>query len=190
MNKKQKIIVAVSGASGSIYAKILLDKLKSANSQIDKLAIVFSNNAKDIWSSEIDSFNDFIFNAPVFENNNFYAPFASGSNAYDTMIVCPCSMGCLGRIANGISDDLISRAADVALKEKKKLILVTRETPLSLIHIENMKKITLAGGIILPANPSFYSKPKSINDIVETVVDRILSHADIIVNSYKWSDNI
>ena len=182
-----KIIVAVSGASGSIYAKILLDKLIKLQNQFDELSIVFSKNAKDIWKYETGNadFNNYPFT--FYENNDFNSPIASGSSKYNTMIVCPCSMGTLGRIANGTSDDLISRSADVILKERKKLILVTRENPLSLIHINNMKTLTLAGGIICPANPSFYSKPTNINELVGTVVDKILILSGFEFDSYSWN---
>jgi len=183
---KRKIIVAVTGASGSIYAKILLEKLFEIKDQFAEVAVVFSLNAKDIWKHELnENFNpNSFFN--VYEKDNFYAPFASGSSKFDTMIVCPCSMGTLGRIAQGVSDDLITRAADVILKERRKLIVVPRETPYSLIHIENMKTLTLAGGIICPATPSFYSKPKSIEEVVETVVERILKLANFNVDSFQW----
>ncbi|MEA3318343.1 MAG: UbiX family flavin prenyltransferase [Bacteroidota bacterium] len=187
MTKGKKVVVAVSGASGAIYAKRLIHKLSELEKQIKELNIVFSDNAKSIWQQELGdkSFQDFPFKQ--FNNNNFYAPFASGSTGFDTMIICPCSMGVLGRIANGISNDLISRAADVMLKERKKLILVSRETPLNLIHINNMKSLTKAGGIICPANPSFYSKPQTINDIVDTVVDRVLELADFNIDTFRWS---
>jgi len=186
---KRKIVIAVTGASGSIYAKILLGKLLEIKDQFDEVAVVFSSNAKDIWKFELNE--DFTPESPfrVYEKDNFYAPFASGSSKFDTMIVCPCSMGTLGRIAHGVSDDLITRAADVILKEKRRLILVPRETPYNLIHIENMKTITLAGGVICPATPSFYSKPKTIKQVVETVVERILNLADFNVDSFQWGIN-
>ena len=187
---KRKIIVAVTGASGSIYAQILFEKLLEIKEQIDEVAVVFSKNAKDIWKHELnEDFNpDSSFN--VYEKDNFYAPFASGSSKFDTLIICPCSMGTLGRIAHGISDDLITRAADVVLKERRKLILVPRETPYNLIHIENMKLITLAGGVICPATPSFYSNPKTIEELAETVVERVLNLAGFDVDSFQWGNNV
>ncbi len=184
--KKRKIIIAVTGASGSIYAKLLFDKLLKLKNQIEDIGIVFSKNAKEIWEYELEdkSYNDYPFKQ--YEVNDFYAPFASGSAQYDTMIICPCSMGTLGRIANGTSDDLITRTADVILKEKQKLILIPREIPYNLIHIKNMETITLAGGIICPATPSFYSKPKNIKDVVSTVINRVLDLADLEVDYKRW----
>ena len=114
------------------------------------------------------------------------APFASGSAGFDTMIVCPCSMGTLGRIASGVSDDLITRSADVILKERRKLILVVRETPYSLIHINNMKTVTEAGGIICPATPSFYSLPKTAEEIAGTVINRVIDLVGFENDSYRW----
>jgi flavin prenyltransferase len=107
------------------------------------------------------------------------APFASGSNAFDAMVVIPCTMGTLGRIAHGLSDDLLLRTADVMLKERKKLILVPRETPLNLVQIRNMELLLLAGAVLLPANPSFYSHPRTITDLADTVVGRVLDHLGI-----------
>jgi len=185
-NKKRKIVVAVTGASGSIYASILFEKLRELKDQIEEVGVVFSSNALDIWKYELDEEFVLVFPFRVFEKDDFYAPFASGSSKYDTMIICPCSMGTLGRIASGVSDDLITRAADVMLKERRKLILVPRETPYSLIHLENMKTITLAGGIICPATPSFYSKPKTIEQVAETVIERILNLAGFDLASFEW----
>ena len=184
--KKRKIVVAVSGASGSIYASILFEKLRELEDQVEEVGVVFSSNALDIWKYELDEEFAAVYPFRVFEKNDFYAPFASGSSKFDTMIVCPCSMGIMGRIASGVSDDLITRAADVMLKERRKLILVPRETPYSLIHIENMKNITLAGGIICPATPSFYSKPKTIEQAAETVIDRVLNLAGFDLASFEW----
>jgi len=183
---KHKIIVAITGASGAIYAKVLLDKLEALQNQIDAVGIVMSKNAKDVWEFELDddSYKDYPFD--YYEKDNFMAPFASGSAQYNTMIIAPCSMGSMARIASGVSDDLVCRAADVILKERRKLILVSRDTPLNLIHINNMKTITEAGGIILPATPSFYSKPKSFEELAATVIDRAIDIAGIQQNSYRW----
>jgi 4-hydroxy-3-polyprenylbenzoate decarboxylase len=188
VNKKKKIIVAVTGASGSIYAQQLIEKLKSDAliEQIEDVALVFSKNAPDVWKHELGKFNPKELPFKSYALNDYNAPFASGSAKYNTMIICPCSMGTLGRIAHGISDDLIGRAADVILKERRKLILVPRENPLNLIHINNFKTIVEAGAIISPAIPSFYSKPKTINDLVGTVISRILDLAGFEIDTYRW----
>ncbi|MFP4024393.1 MAG: UbiX family flavin prenyltransferase [Thiohalospira sp.] len=185
---KHKIIVAVTGASGSIYAKTLLDKLLVLHEQIEEVGMIFSKNAEEIWKHEI---NDNSYKKYPFKKylvNDFYAPFASGSAQYNTMIICPCSMGILGRIAHGTSDDLITRAADVILKEKRKLILVPRETPYNLIHIKNMELVTLVGGIVCPATPSFYSKPATIQEAVSTVIDRIIDLSGLKNETTRWGD--
>ncbi len=183
---KHKIVVAITGASGSVYAKLLLDKLHKASNQIEDVSIVMSSNAKTVWETEMgdQSYLDLPFH--FFEKNNFNAPFASGSAKYNCMIVVPCSMGTLGRIAAGMSDDLVTRAADVVLKERRKLILMVRETPYNLIHIKNMETVTLAGGIICPCSPSFYSQPQTIEEAAATVVDRALDLAGIELDAYRW----
>jgi len=183
---KHKIIVGITGASGSIYAKVLLDQLVVLKDQIDAVGIVMSKNAKDVWEFELgnDSYKDYPFK--YYEKNDFMAPFASGSAQYKTMIVAPCSMGTLARIATGVSNDLITRAADVILKERRKLILINRDTPLNLIHINNMKTITEAGGIIMPASPSFYSKPNNFEELTATVINRVIDLADLKKDSYRW----
>ncbi|KQR71076.1 UbiX family flavin prenyltransferase [Pedobacter sp. Leaf176] len=186
--KKKKIIVAVTGASGSIYAKLLFDKLSELDGQIEAVGVVMSDNAKDVWLFELGNEGYSDYNFTFYNKNDFNAPFASGSAKYDTMIIVPCSMGTLGRIAHGISNDLISRAADVVLKERRKLIAVVRDTPFSLIHINNMKIIAEAGGIICPANPSFYSLPKTIEEVAETVVNRVLDIAGFDLESYRWQE--
>ena len=185
---KRKIIIAVTGASGSIYASLLFSKLEEIKDQLAEVAVVFSDNAKDIWRVELNG--EFKPKPPfrIYKKNDFYAPFASGSSRFDTLIVCPASMGIIGRIATGVSDDLITRAADVILKERRRLILVPRETPYNLIHIENMKTIALAGGIICPATPSFYSKPQTLEEAVQTVTDRILSLAGFSFPSFHWGE--
>jgi len=189
INSGNKIILAVTGASGSVYALKLLGKLSALKMPPAEIAVVFSDTAKEIWKHETGQIYIPVPPAMVFENNNFFAPFASGSSTYSTMIICPASLGTLGRIANGVSDDLISRAADVMLKERRKLILVPRETPYNLIHIKNMEVLTLAGAVICPATPSFYSKPQTIEDLVMTVVNRIISLAGYESDSYHWMEN-
>ena len=182
----KKIAIGITGASGSLYAKLLLDKLSANGILSDDVAVIFTDCGEQVFNYELgeESLKDIPFKR--FDNNSFFAPFASGSSDYECLIVIPCTMGMLGRIANGMANDLISRTADVMLKERRKLILVTRETPLSLIHIKNMATVTEAGGIICPASPSFYSHPESIEQLAETVVDRVLQLAGFKFSSYKW----
>ena len=181
-----KIVVAVTGASGAIYAKLVLDKLLTLKDQWSALAVVMTDNAKEVWKTELEE--DSFQSIPVkfYSKQDFSAPFASGSGQYNIMIIVPCSMGTLGRIAAGISDDLITRAADVMLKERRKLICAVRDTPYNLIHIRNMETITLAGGIICPASPSFYSKPATIEVLAATVTDRIIDLAGLAIESFRW----
>jgi 4-hydroxy-3-polyprenylbenzoate decarboxylase len=181
-----KIIVAVSGASGSIYAKLLLDKLAKIKSQWKELSIIITDNAKIVWKTELSESNFEYYQATYYEKNDFMAPFASGSANFNIMIIVPCSMGTVARIASGLSNDLISRAADVILKERRKLICVVRETPFNLIHLRNMELVTQAGGIICPASPSFYSVPKTIEEAASTVVDRVIQLAGLEIESYQW----
>ena len=187
-DKTRKIVLAVTGASGSIYALKLLEKLQLLKSPPAEIAVIFSDTAKEIWLAETGKKYAPEGTAKEFDNKTFYAPFASGSSQYDTMIICPASMGTTGRIANGTSDDLIARTADVMLKERRRLILVPRETPYSLIHLNNMKTLTLAGAIIFPAAPSFYSNPRTIDELVMTVVDRIIDLAGFENNHYRWME--
>ena len=186
--KKHKIVLAITGASGAIYAKVLLDKLVTLKSQIESIGLVMSDNAKYVWKQELDNEDYKNYNLNHYSKLDYSAPFASGSANYNIMIVCPASMGTIGRIANGISNDLTTRAADVVLKEKRKLILVARETPYNLIHLENMKKITRSGGIICPATPSFYSKPKNFEELAATVIDRVINLAEIKHDHYMWGE--
>jgi flavin prenyltransferase len=185
-----KIVVAITGASGAIYAQLLLQKLHVLlqNNIITAVGVVMSKNAKDVWQYELGNTDYENFPFTFYDKTNFMAPFASGSAGYTTMIVCPCSMGTLARIAHGTSDDLVTRAADVILKERRKLILLARETPLNLIHINNMKTVTEAGGIICPATPSFYSRPQTIQELALTVVDRVIALADLPNVSYAWGE--
>ena len=181
-----KVVIAITGASGSIYARLLLEKMLAIKDQWDDLAIVMTENAKQVWETETG--NDDYKNLSVkkYSTTDFTAPFASGSGKFNTMIIVPCSMGMLGRIAAGISNDLVTRAADVVLKERRKLICVIRDTPYSLIHIRNMETVTLAGGIICPATPSFYSLPKTIDEMAATVVDRVLDLAGFDIRTFRW----
>lgn len=186
--KKRKVVVAITGASGAIYAKVLLDKLVGLQHEHLEVGLIMSDNALQVWEYELknEDFRNYPFK--VYSKTDFNAPFASGSAKYDTMIICPCSMGTLARIASGISNDLTTRAADVILKERRKLILVARDTPLSLIHIQNMKTVTEAGAIVCPASPSFYSLPASFEELAATVVDRVLDLADLEVSSFRWGE--
>lgn len=183
-----KIAIAITGASGSIYAKVLLDMLQDLGNTVEEVAVVMSENAKFVWKHELG--NEYYEKYPFrfWDKNDFLAPFASGSSSYQGLIICPCSMGTLGRIATGISNDLITRAADVMLKERRKLICVVRETPYNLIHLKGMTAVTEAGGIILPATPSFYSKPETIEEVAATVIQRAISLMGLPMNGYRWNE--
>ncbi len=183
--EKRKIVLGISGASGAIYAREIMKSL----SKLDVIVgVVMSRNALENWEMEIGGFRKSDFPFDYYDSNDFQAPFASGSAKYDAMIVCPCSMGTLGRIASGISNDLMTRAADVMLKERRKLVLVPRETPLNLIHLRNMVTITEAGGIICPAIPSFYSGPQDISDLVKTVTNRVLDLVGLQADAFRWGN--
>lgn len=183
-----KLAVAVTGASGAIYAKVLLDKLQQLGDQLEEVSVVWSDNAYTVWQYELENevYKDYPFK--VWGKNDFMAPFASGSSTYEALIICPCSMGTVGRIASGISNDLVTRAADVMLKERRKLICVVRETPYNLIQLRNMTAVTEAGGIICPATPSFYSNPQTMEEVAYTVVYRVLKLAGLNVDGYKWQE--
>ena len=185
---KHRLVVGVTGASGAIYAKVLFDRLVELKGQLDVVGVVFSSNAKDVWEYELGNRDFEQLPFAVYAPNDFFAPFASGSAGYDSMLICPCSMGTMSRIATGVSSDLMTRAADVMLKERRKLIVLPRDTPYSLIHINNMKAVTEAGGIIVPASPSFYSRPKSFEELALTVVDRALALAGFELKGYRWGE--
>jgi len=189
---QRKIVIAITGASGAIYTKLLLDALltlrQTQGDNFLEIGVVLSDNAKTVWEHELENQEYINYAVKFYDKNDFNAPFASGSAKYDTMVIIPCSMGTLGRIATGISNDLITRAADVMLKERRKLILVARETPYNLIHINNMKLITEAGGIICPATPSFYSKPKTVEEVAQTVVNRVIDLMGFENESYRWGN--
>jgi flavin prenyltransferase len=183
---KQKIIIGITGASGAIYGKMIIEKLELLQSQIEDCGVVFSANALDVWKFELGEFDPEKIPFKIYSPADFFAPMASGSAGYDSMIICPCTMGTLGRIASGVSSDLMTRAADVILKERKKLILVPREMPYNLIHLNNMKLLTEAGAIICPAAPAFYHAPQTIEELAMTVVDRVLNLAGFEFPSFRW----
>lgn len=185
----KKTVVAITGASGSIYARQLLQKLAAIPEQCAALAVVMTENAKQVWETELSDKSYLQLPAKFYDIKDFNAPFASGSGKYENMIIVPCSMGVLGRIATGISNDLITRAADVILKERRKLICVVRDTPYNLVHIRNMETVTLAGGIVCPATPSFYSRPKTLEELAATVVDRVLDLAGFDISTFRWGND-
>ncbi len=185
MNQK-KIVLAIGGSSGSIYAKLLMDKLSLIKDIT--VGVCMSKNALINWEIEIGPFNKESYPFDFYDSTDFNAPFASGSAQYNYMVVCPCSMGLLARMAQGISNDLSTRAADVILKEKRKLIVVAREMPYSTIHLNNMALLDKAGALIMPASPSFYSKPNNVEELCMTVVDRVMDHLDIEQSTYRWGE--
>jgi flavin prenyltransferase len=175
-----KLVVAVGGASGSIYARRLLDTLaalKTRDPDAVEVGLCFSSAGAEVWNHELGPVPEYPFTR--YGLRDFRAPFASGSAGWGAMVVVPCSTGGLARIAHGVSDNLIGRAADVMLKERRRLVLVVRETPLSLIHLENMAAVTRAGAVVLPASPSFYSKPDSVDALLDTVIARVLDHVGL-----------
>jgi 4-hydroxy-3-polyprenylbenzoate decarboxylase len=182
-----KVLVAITGASGALYAKRLLDALAEVQ-KVDtslEVATCFSTNGQKVWQHEIGSAPNYDFRQ--YANDDFTCSFASGSALWHAVVALPCSVGRVGRIASGMADDLIARAADVALKERRKLILVVRETPLSLIHLENLLVVGRAGAIVLPASPSFYTRPATVDAVVDTVVARVLDQLAITTSlSPRW----
>lgn len=174
-----RIVVAITGASGALYAQRLIDRIDLSQHE---LHVVLSNYARQVIVDELPDGLRLPESVPVHGLKSMNVPFVSGGNPFDVMIVIPCTMGTMGRIAHGLSDDTLLRAADVMLKEKHKLILVPREMPLSLVHVKNMELLLLAGAIVLPANPYFYMNPKTIEEVVDTVVARVLDHAGLPQN--------
>jgi len=186
---KKRIILAVTGASGTVYAASLVKVL--GNQDDVHLHVVISEAAQKVLALETDLDPDAFYPSTVtsYAPNDIAAPPASGSWQHDGMIICPCSMATLSAVANGFGHDLIHRAADVTLKERRKLILVPRETPLNSIHLKNMLTADQAGAIILPACPGFYNHPKSIEDLADHLAGRILDQLDIPHNLYaRWGD--
>lgn len=179
-----KIVVAITGASGSIYARLTLEALLRAP-EVEHIALVYSDTAHAVVDYENVDIPE-SDKIKVYDNQNLFAPPASGSAAYDAMVVVPSSVGTMGRIAQGLSQTLIERAADVMLKERRRLLLVVRETPYSLIHLRNMTALTEAGAIIVPASPSFYSHPTTIDEACMTVVERVVALLGICQPHYVW----
>ncbi len=171
-----RILVAITGASGALYAQRLLDNLPAEHHEIH---VVLSNYAHVVIVEELPGGLRLPPGVKQHGLKSMNVPFASGSNPFDAMVVIPCTMGTLGRIAHGLSDDVLLRAADVMLKERKKLILVPRETPVSLVHVKNLELLLLSGATIIPANPSFYTHPQTVEQVVDTVVARVLDHLGV-----------
>ena len=169
-------MIAITGASGSLYAQRLLDNLDPAQHEVH---VVMSNYAHAVLSEELPEGIQLKPGVKSHGIKSMNVPFASGSNPFDAMVIIPCSMGTLARVAHGYSEDVLLRAADVMMKERKKLILVPRETPLSLIHVKNFELLLLAGATLIPANPSLYTRPKTVVQMVDTVVARVLDHLGI-----------
>ena len=181
-----KILVAITGASGSLYAQRLLDNLDPREHEIH---VVMSNYAHQVVATELPGGLKLPAGVTAYGLKSMNVPFASGSNPPDAMVIIPCTMGTLGRVAHGYSEDVLLRAADVALKERRKLILVPRETPISLIHVKNFELLLLAGATLIPANPSFYTGPKTIVEVVDTVVARVLDHLGVKHNLVaRWTE--
>ena len=180
-----KIIVAITGASGSIYARLTIEALLRAP-EVEQIALLYSDTAREVVAFESEQIPE-DEKIVIYDNHNLFAPVASGSASYDAMVVVPSSVGTLGRIAHGLSQTLIERAADVMLKERRRLLLVVREAPYSLIHLRNMTTLTEAGGVIIPASPSFYSHPSTIEEACQTVVERIIAQLGIQQPHYVWT---
>lgn len=179
-----KVIVAVTGASGAIYARLTLEALLRSP-EVEQIALIMSDQAKEVvaFEGELLPQSERI---TLCDNHDMFSSVASGSARWDSMVVVPSSMGTVGRIAAGVSQSLIERAADVMIKERRRLICVVRETPYSLIHLRNMSTLTEAGAIILPASPSFYSRPQTIEQVANTVVERILAHLGVEMPRFEF----
>ena len=184
-NPKRRIVVAVTGASGSLYARLLCGRL-AASEAVGEIALIVTGNGRRVaaYEDRIDWMDDPRYT--LYDDGDLFGAPASGSARYDAMAVVPCSMGMAGRIASGVSDSLASRAADVMLKERRRLVLVTREAPLSAIHLHNLLRLTEAGAIVCPASPSFYSKPATVEQLCGTIVERVLSLLGVDAPHYEW----
>ena len=181
-----KLILGITGASGAIYAKRIIEIL-SEKKLTDDVKIIFTEAGEQVWKHEIEDLPFSQIPFEIYDNKNFFVDVASGSSDYDAMIICPCSMATMAKTANGIADNLLTRAADVMLKENKKLIIVPREMPYNLIHVQNMEKLLISGAKICPASPSFYSKPQKIDDLINSVIQKIFSLAGIKYSFYSWN---
>lgn len=185
----KRIVVGITGASGAPYAKRLIAYLRDrASTKGDiEVGICASSTAPEVWQLECGGDLREEIGLPIWGARDYRAPFASGSAGWNAMAIVPCSMGTAARIAHGISDTLLTRAADVMLKERRHLIVVPRETPLSVIHLENLTVLAKAGATILPAMPSFYGQPRSIEQLVDSVVGRVLDHLGLEHDlSHRW----
>lgn len=185
-NNSGGVVVGITGASGAILAQRLLQRIKELFPEELRIRVVITPTGRDVWQYEtgtaLPGAPDFV----VYDDDHLFADIASGSSGYDTMIVCPCSMGTIGRIATGVSSGLLTRAADVMLKERRRLVLVAREAPYSLIHLRNMTTVTEAGGIVFPASPFYYNKPATLDELINPLVDRILETAGLPSSPYRW----
>ncbi len=176
------VILAISGASGAIYGKAVFDRLLYAGVEVQ---VIVTTTAEHILRAELGLSKEYFLGKPgaaLLDNGRFNVPAASGSFITRAMVIVPCSMGCLGRIAAGISGDLVERVADVHLKERRKLIIVPRETPLSEIHLENMLRICRAGAIVMPAMPAFTHRPMGMADLADFIAGRVFDHLGIEQN--------
>lgn len=180
-----RLVIGISGASGAPYARRLIEQLRD-DDRVSALDLVLSRSAPDVWRQECDG-DPTELGLTTYSGRDYNAPFASGSNAYDAMVVIPASMSAVARIAHGISDDLLTRTADVMLKERRQLILVPRETPYSPVHLENMLKVSRLGALVAPASPSFYHRPTTLEAAMDTVLSRVRDHLGLpAANAPRW----
>lgn len=184
-----KVIVAVTGASGAVYGRELLRQLVAVD-KVNQIALIFSKNGSEVWNYENVMDIPVSDKIIVYENDDLFAAPASGSAGFNIMFIAPCSMGTLGAVAAGTAGNLIHRAADVMLKERRPLLLLTREAPLSLIHIENMEKVTRAGAIVFPASPFFYNHPENLRNAISALVSRLISTAGLSSPDFEWGKQL
>lgn len=182
---RRKIVVAVTGASGAIYARLTVEAILKC-SEVEEVALILSDNGRAVMEYEGEQIALSDPRITLYDNSDMFAPVASGSAGYDSMVVVPCSVGTLGRVAAGVSADLIGRAADVMLKERRPLLMVLRETPLSTIHLHNLTTLSQCGAVILPASPSFYAAPATIEQLCMSVVERIIMQLNLTSPHFSW----